>query len=72
MWRGAAPGGYAERGGAVPTAPSVPRGIDLRIAAAVMLQGMTAHCLCHGTYPVKEGDITVVRGAGESACCSPR
>jgi NADPH2:quinone reductase len=50
----------------------VPRGIDLRIAAAVMLQGMTAHCLCHGTYPVKEGDITVVRGAGESACCSPR
>ena len=60
----AAPGSYAEQvalpaGSAVP----VPRGIDLRIAAAVMLQGMTAHYLCHSTYPVKEGDITVVHAA---------
>jgi NADPH:quinone reductase len=60
----AVPGSYAEQV-ALPAdrAVPVPRGIDLRIAAAVMLQGMTAHYLCHSTYPVKEGDITVVHAA---------
>ena len=41
----------------------VPHGIELRLAAAVMLQGMTAHYLSHSTFPVKEGDITVVHAA---------
>jgi NADPH:quinone reductase len=41
----------------------VPEGISLQIAAAVMLQGMTAHYLCNSTYPVREGDIAVVHAA---------
>ncbi|HEY1322849.1 MAG TPA: quinone oxidoreductase [Streptosporangiaceae bacterium] len=43
----------------------VPPEVDLRTAAAVMLQGVTAHYLCHSTYPVAEGDPVVVHaGAG--------
>lgn len=42
---------------------SVPAGIDLRHAAAVMLQGITAHYLCKSTYPVKPGDVTLVHAA---------
>jgi NADPH2:quinone reductase len=62
-WSGA-PGSYAEcavvpAGAAVP----VPDGMDLRVAAAVMLQGMTAHYLCHSTYPVAPGDPVVVHAA---------
>jgi NADPH2:quinone reductase len=41
----------------------IPEGISLQIAAAAMLQGMTAHYLCNSTYPVREGDITVVHAA---------
>ena len=41
----------------------VPEGIGTRVAAAVMLQGMTAHYLAFSTYPVKEGDVTVVHAA---------
>jgi NADPH:quinone reductase len=41
----------------------VPPGIDPRIAAAVMLQGMTAHYLCISTYPVRDGDVAVVHAA---------
>ena len=60
----AAPGSYAEQVALqAERAVPVPRGIDLRLAAAVMLQGMTAHYLCHSTFPVKEGDITVVHAA---------
>jgi NADPH:quinone reductase len=58
------PGSYAER--AVLPADRVvpvPEGLDLEIAAAVMLQGMTAHYLCHSTYPVASGDVTVVHSA---------
>jgi len=59
-----APGSYAEQvivpaGRAVP----VPHGIDLKVAAAVMVQGMTAHYLCHSTFPVAEGNICVVHAA---------
>jgi NADPH:quinone reductase len=62
------PGSYAEQV-AVPAdrAVPVPDGIDLRIAAAVMLQGMTAHYLCHNTFPVQEGHITVVHAAAGGA-----
>lgn len=62
-WSGG-PGSYAEQV-ALParSAVPVPNGIDLKIAAAVMLQGMTAHYLCHSTFPVQEGNIAVVHAA---------
>jgi NADPH:quinone reductase len=41
----------------------VPDGIDLLTAAAVMLQGMTAHYLVTDTYPVAAGDPVVVHAA---------
>ncbi|MEO7001252.1 MAG: quinone oxidoreductase [Ktedonobacterales bacterium] len=41
----------------------VPPSIDLRTAAAVMLQGMTAHYLSHSTYPLKAGDTALVYAA---------
>ncbi len=41
----------------------VPGGISLQVAAAVMLQGMTAHYLCNSIYPVREGDVAVVHAA---------
>ena len=62
-WAGG-PGSYAEQV-ALPAANAVPvpHGFDLKIAAAVMLQGMTAHYLCNSTFPVQEGNITVVHAA---------
>lgn len=59
-----APGSYAEQV-IVPAerAVPVPDGVDLQVAAAVMLQGMTAHYLCHSTYPVGAGDVAVVHSA---------
>jgi NADPH:quinone reductase len=58
------PGSYAEQV-AVPAAVAVPvpDGMGLSVAAAVMLQGMTAHYLCHTTYPVAQGDPVVVHAA---------
>ena len=58
------PGSYAEQA-LVPGQPRrpVPGGLDLEVAAAVMLQGMTAHYLCHRTYPVQPGDTAVVHAA---------
>ncbi len=41
----------------------VPAGLDLASAAAVMLQGMTAHYLTHSTYPLKAGDTAFVHAA---------
>jgi NADPH:quinone reductase len=41
----------------------VPESVDLRIAAAVMLQGMTAHYLTHSTYPIKQGETALVYAA---------
>jgi NADPH2:quinone reductase len=60
----AAPGSYAERvsvpaGAAVP----VPDGVSTELAAAVLLQGMTAHYLCTSTYAVQEGDDVLVHAA---------
>jgi len=55
---------YAEQV-AVPAALAVPvpEGMDLSVAAAAMLQGMTAHYLSHSTYPVSQGDHVVVHAA---------
>ena len=41
----------------------VPDGISLQVAGAAILQGMTAHYLTTSTYPVREGDVTVVHAA---------
>jgi NADPH2:quinone reductase len=41
----------------------VPAGITDDVAAAAMLQGMTAHYLCRATYPVKPGDTALVHAA---------
>jgi NADPH:quinone reductase len=62
-WHDAA-GSYAERVvvDAAMTVP-VPDGTDLTAAAAVMLQGMTAHYLCRSTFEVKPGTVAVVHAA---------
>ncbi len=62
----AALGTYAEQV-VVPAAIAVPvpDGVDLEIAAAVMLQGMTAHYLVTDTFPLAKGDRCLVHaGAG--------
>jgi NADPH2:quinone reductase len=41
----------------------VPDDVDLWQAAAVMLQGMTAHYLTHSTYPLQPGDTALVHAA---------
>jgi NADPH2:quinone reductase len=41
----------------------VPAGVELRTAAAVLLQGLTAHYLSGSTYPVRQGDVAVVHAA---------
>jgi NADPH2:quinone reductase len=58
------PGSYAEQV-AIPAdrAVRVPDGVSLQTAAAVMLQGLTAHYLCHSTFPVQPGDVAVVHAA---------
>ena len=43
----------------------IPEGVDFRIAAAAMLQGMTAHYLSHSTFPLKAGHTALIHaGAG--------
>jgi NADPH2:quinone reductase len=41
----------------------MPANIDAKSAAALMLQGMTAHYLTHSTYPLKKGDEVLVHAA---------
>ncbi|HEY5866754.1 MAG TPA: quinone oxidoreductase, partial [Candidatus Tectomicrobia bacterium] len=41
----------------------MPRGLDVKVGAAVMLQGMTAHYLAYTTYPLKPGDACLVHAA---------
>lgn len=41
----------------------VPADLPLDVAAAAMLQGMTAHYLCESTYPVAPGDWVLVHAA---------
>lgn len=61
-----APGSYAElvavpAEGAIP----VPEGVDIETAAAIPLQGLTAHYLATDTFPLSEGDVCLVHaGAG--------
>ncbi|GAB3671044.1 quinone oxidoreductase [Actinocorallia lasiicapitis] len=57
-------GGYAELA-VVPVAKTfaVPAGLDLKTAAAALLQGMTAQYLVRSTYQVKPGDDVLVHAA---------
>jgi len=59
-----APGSYAEQ---VVVAASrvvaVPDGISSELAAAALLQGMTAHYLATGSYAVQPGDTVLVHAA---------
>ena len=59
-------GGYAtERVIAADRLVKLPGGIDCKTAAAMMLQGITAHYLACSTYPLKPGDVCLVHaGAG--------
>jgi NADPH2:quinone reductase len=60
----AVPGSYAER--VVATRDqlvAVPDGVSTEVAAAAILQGMTAHYLAHDSYPIQEGDWVVVHAA---------
>jgi len=41
----------------------VPEQVDLKLAAAAMLQGMTAHYLCHSTYPLRAGETALIYAA---------
>ena len=41
----------------------VPEPIDLQVAAAVYLQGLTAHYLVHSTYPLQAGETALVHAA---------
>lgn len=42
---------------------SIPEGVSSEVAAAVMLQGVTAHYLAHDSYPIQPGDWVVVHAA---------
>lgn len=42
----------------------IPKDVDSQHAAAMMIQGMTAHYLALSTYPLKEGDTALVHAAG--------
>ncbi len=58
------PGAYAQYA----VAPAdrlvkLPPGVDTRLGAAAMLQGMTAHYLAHSTYPLKKGETCLVHAA---------
>jgi NADPH2:quinone reductase len=58
------PGSYADTVIApVDRLVRVPAGVPLDIAAASMLQGMTAHYLVHGTRTTKPGDTALVHAA---------
>ena len=41
----------------------LPAAVEFQKAAAVMLQGMTAHYLTHSTYPVKPNDSVLIHAA---------
>ena len=57
-------GSYAEYA-IVPAAKlaPLPANVDMKSAAALMLQGMTAHYLTHSTYQLKSGDTALIHAA---------
>lgn len=60
----AVPGSYAERVRASrESLVPVPDSVSAELAAAVLLQGMTAHYLAHDSYPIAKGDWVLVHAA---------
>jgi NADPH:quinone reductase len=59
------PGSYAEYviAPAENLVPFNPTLVEARVAAAAMLQGMTAHYLTHSTYPLQEGQTALVHAS---------
>jgi NADPH2:quinone reductase len=62
-WTGA-PGSYAQMA-VVPADRLVklPPGVEPKVGAAAMLQGLTAHYLVRSSYPLKKGDTCLVHAA---------
>lgn len=57
-------GAYAEYAVvAAERAVPLPDGVESRLAAAVMLQGLTAHYLAYSTYPLQPGETCLVHAA---------
>lgn len=62
-WVGVA-GSYAEKVAAPrDRLVEVPEGVSSELAAAALLQGMTAHYLAFDSYPIQEGDWVLVHAA---------
>jgi NADPH2:quinone reductase len=58
------PQSYAERVAADPKfLVGVPEDVSSEVAAAVLLQGITAHYLAHDSYPIQKGDWVIVHAA---------
>lgn len=58
------PGAYADFAVVAASAlVPIPDGVDTRTAAAVMMQGMTAHALAVSAYPLKKGETALVHAA---------
>jgi len=58
------PHSYAERVAADPSRlVPVPEGVSSEVAAAVLLQGMTAYYLAADSYPIQKGDWVLVHAA---------
>ncbi len=64
VYAGMPEGSYAEFR-IVPAARviALPAGIDERMAASMMIRGMTARCLLHDTYKVTPGDTILIHAA---------
>ncbi len=57
-------GSYAEFGAVTADRlAQIPDELDFKHAAAVMLQGMTAHYLSHSTFPIKAGQTALIHAA---------
>ncbi len=58
------PHSYAERLAADPNRlVPVPQGVPAELAAAALLQGITAHYLAHESYPIQRGDWVIIHAA---------
>ena len=60
----AVPGSYAEKVAAArERLVPIPDGVSTEVAAAALLQGMTAHYLASDSYPIESGDWVIVHAA---------
>jgi NADPH:quinone reductase len=58
------PGSYAERLAGNPNRlVPIPDGVSAELAAAALLQGITAYYLAHQSYPIQKGDWVIVHAA---------